>query len=483
MQNLNIFEFILPKFVNTKKIRLIELFAGYGSQALALKYLGVDFEHYQVVEFDKKVVKAYNEMHDSDFPAIDIRDVKELECDHHYLNICTYSFPCQDLSKAGKGKGMTKGENTRSGLLWEVERILLNTQNKPQVLLMENVPDVIGTNNIEDFKEWLHELEQMGYSNYVECLNAKNYGIPQNRNRAFMVSIMGEYSYTFPSKIKLKHRLKDMLEDEVDEKYYLSERAIKGMMNTTLQQSTLESRVGRNGVIPTLSAREYKDPKLVIEPICLNSKVNGKQPSLQNRIYDTNAISTVVTTSYQTNVIIPEATKQGYAIANDGDGVYLNRPHQKRGVVQKGMIQTIKANGNDVGVCVEERRFYKQAMETFSDNDCSNGDTINAYNKVVDKSGIIPTITTRPEGFKTAILPIQNMRIRKLTPKECFRLMGVKDSDSNRLTCSKSQKYALAGNSIVTSVLMAIFGELLRISWKSKIEKLSEELKKQQENG
>ena len=256
MKQGNIFEVMFPALPNNLPIRLVELFAGYGSQAMALKYLGVEFESWKVVEFDKKVVKAYNELHGSDFPTIDIRDVKELECDHNYLNICTYSFPCQDLSKAGQGKGMTKGENTRSGLLWEVERILLNTQNKPQVLVMENVPDVIGSKNIDDFKLWVEQLEKIGYSNYVECLNAKNYGIPQNRNRAFMVSILGDWAYSFPSKMKLKYRLKDMLEIEVDDKYYLSERAIKGMMNTQFQQSKLESKVGKDGIMATLLARD-----------------------------------------------------------------------------------------------------------------------------------------------------------------------------------------------------------------------------------
>ena len=124
---------------------------------------------------------------------------------------------------------------TRSGLLWEVERILLelnrererdDSSHLPQVLIMENVPEVIGTGNINDFIKWQNRLEQLGYKNYVEILNAKNYGIPQNRRRCFMVSILGEYSYNFPVKIKLKYKLKDLLEDKVDEKYYLSESMI-----------------------------------------------------------------------------------------------------------------------------------------------------------------------------------------------------------------------------------------------------------------
>ena len=121
---------------------------------------------------------------------------------------------------------MTKGSGTRSGLLWEVERLLDECEELPQVLIMENVPQVIGQKNIKDFQSWRRKLESLGYSNYVQLLNAKDYGIPQNRNRCFMVSILGEYHYTFPKKKKLELKLKDLLEDKVDEKYYLSDEMV-----------------------------------------------------------------------------------------------------------------------------------------------------------------------------------------------------------------------------------------------------------------
>ena len=125
---------------------------------------------------------------------------------------------------------MAKGTGTRSGLLWEVERLLDECQELPQILLMENVPQVIGKKNIVHFQEWRRKLESLGYSNYVQLLNAKNYGLPQNRNRCFMVSILGDWHYSFPKKKKLELRLKDLLEDKVDEKYYLSDQAIDGFV-------------------------------------------------------------------------------------------------------------------------------------------------------------------------------------------------------------------------------------------------------------
>ena len=178
-----------------KTLRLIELFAGYGSQAMAIKRLNIPFEHYKVVEFDKYAVRSYNAVHNTNFPVSDIRDVtgKDLEIveTEKYDYLLTYSFPCTDLSVAGKGLGMSKGSNTRSGLLWEVERILKECKELgalPQFLLMENVTQVHGENNIKDFGEWVTFLDSLGYISKWQDLNAKDYGIPQNRDRCFMVS-------------------------------------------------------------------------------------------------------------------------------------------------------------------------------------------------------------------------------------------------------------------------------------------------------
>ena len=146
-----------------------------------------------------------------------------------YDYILTYSFPCQDLSLAGKGKGMSD-TSTRSGMLWEVERILTECYElgtMPQILLMENVPQVHGTDNVQDFNKWQLRLEELGYQSYWEDLSATEYQIPQTRNRTFMVSILGNYNYNFPKKTKLKLRLKDLLETNVDEKYYLSQKMIE----------------------------------------------------------------------------------------------------------------------------------------------------------------------------------------------------------------------------------------------------------------
>lgn len=149
---------------------------------------------------------------------------------------------------------MSKGSGTRSGLLWEVERILTeirdNNGELPQILFMENVPQVHSQDNMPDFRKWLDFLESLGYTNYYQDLNAKNYGVAQNRERCFMFSFLGEYNYHFPQPIPLKKKLKDYLEDNVDEKYYINnekaDKLIKQLIDDgTLPQHNLDRQTDR----------------------------------------------------------------------------------------------------------------------------------------------------------------------------------------------------------------------------------------------
>lgn len=189
---------------------------------MALKRITSNYECVGFSEIDKYAIKSYRAIHGDDIKAYgDITKMKEIpECD-----IFTWSFPCTDLSKAGKQAGMTSG--TRSGLVYEVLRLVRDSKHKPKVLIMENVIDLIQVKFVRQFGEIQLELERMGYMNYVEVLNAKEHGVAQNRERVFMVSILGDYSYSFPRMEKLEKRLKDYLEDNVDEKYYLNEKQIK----------------------------------------------------------------------------------------------------------------------------------------------------------------------------------------------------------------------------------------------------------------
>lgn len=238
------------RFKIDKPIRLIELFAGIGAQAKALERLGADFEHYRICEFDNYAVKSYNAIHGTNFATSDITqihadDLGIVDTDK-YCYILTYSFPCQDLSVAGQRKGMAKGGATRSGLLWQVERLLDECEELPQVLVMENVTQVHSDSNIEDFNMWLRKLEHLGYKNYYKDLNSKDFGVPQNRNRTFCVSVLGDYYYEFPKPIPLCEKMVDRLETVVGEKYYINDIKVNQILSECSQFVNVERERGQS---------------------------------------------------------------------------------------------------------------------------------------------------------------------------------------------------------------------------------------------
>lgn len=216
----------------TKPIRLIELFAGIGSQAKALKRLGADFEHYKVIEYDKNAVKSYNAIHGTNFSPVDIRELQSLDVTEtdRYCYLLTYSFPCTDLSLVGGQKGMKRDSGTQSSLLWEVERLLKECKEKPQILLMENVPQ-IHTKHINEFQEWINVLSELGYTSKWFDMTASDYGVPQTRKRTFMLSWLGDHTYEVPKPIGCKERVKDRMEASVNEKYYYSEESVEKFVN------------------------------------------------------------------------------------------------------------------------------------------------------------------------------------------------------------------------------------------------------------
>ena len=227
---MNIFEYMLPKYELPIKPKLFEAFAGIGCQRMAFDRLGIEYEMIGISEIDKFAIQSYMAIHGETKNFGSITDIESLP----EIDVFTWSFPCTDLSKAGKQKGLT---NTRSGLVYEVLRILQNTEKKPKVLIMENVVDLVQSKFIREFNEIQVELESMGYTNYVECLNAKNYGVAQNRDRVFMVSILGQYYYEFPKPFKLEKRLKDYYGIEIEG---LSDKEINALKEKYIQMHRYE---------------------------------------------------------------------------------------------------------------------------------------------------------------------------------------------------------------------------------------------------
>lgn len=373
-------------FISTK-LKVLELFGGIGACTAALKRLGIDFEVADYVEIDKYAVASYNAINKTNFEPQDITKWdKDIEVD-----LIMSGSPCQDFSLAGLGKGGDKGSGTRSSLMYENIRII--EKLKPKYVIWENVKNLLSKKHIHNFNAYLEAMEELGYYSYYQVLNAKDYGIPQNRERVFTVSIRKDINklFTFPPKQELKLKLKDLLEDEVDEKYYLSGERVVELI--------------------------YKIQNQIKElPSCCDSTINDPQ------IRDVcNCITAINGTTTASSFIVK--TKNGLKIPLYKD--------------------------------------TKQLRETIEQNDLYKGEVVNLdlYNRSVYKES---QALTEPHHNSQRLW--DGLRIRKLTPKECWRLMGFNDEDFEKAAKvnSKTQLYKQAGNSIVANVLMAIFNNLLK---------------------
>lgn len=411
-------------------IKIIELFAGVGSQPQALKNIGVEHEIIGISEIDKYAISSYEQLHGQTHNFGDISKIETLPD----VDLWTYSFPCQDLSVAGKGEGIKEG--TRSGLLYEVER-LLNNSNKPKYLLMENVKNLIGKKHKADFDIWCKKLEELGYTNYYQVLNAKNFKVPQNRERVFMISILGEHKpYVFPKEQELKIRLKDILQNEVDEKFYLSQeiqdRFLKfdKKFNNKNDKIILEGTTGPDktigqrdicfsvdGIIGSLMATDYKQPKQILE----------------NKILQ---VGNIVETGNFEN------PQRGRIYSTDGISPALN-------CVGGGGLEP-KIITDEPIICASRGRDVENPSNRTPSNNKEQRIELNL-------KGTSNCITTVQKDN----LVIYEHRIRKLTPLECWRLMGWKDEQFNKIKgISNSQLYKQAGNGIVVNVLEDIFRSL-----------------------
>ena len=431
-------------------LRYLSLFSGIGAFEKALTNLGVNYEVVNYCEIDKYASKSYSAIHGvpESKNLWDITKVNVFNLPKD-IDLLTYGFPCQDISLAGKQKGMFNedGTLTRSGLFFKALDVIECV--KPKIAIAENVKALTSKKFTEEFKIVLDSLEKAGYHNYWKVLNAKDYGIPQNRERVFIVSIRKDIDHNmfeFPKPYSLEKRLKDFLEPHVDEKYYLSDKMISyisapnqkwtGNNNGAFINKDVASTLNTGEGSRRCDASNYISEELPDNFDLQDTDrimVVGKSKSGEERslILDEDGISNCLSaTDYKQpkQILIREKTKKGYSEAQDGDGVYINRPEQKRGVVQKGMIQTIKTSP-DIGVVVKTKN--KRIHKIIEDNDLSDKDPsfLDIYNQ---------------------------LRIRKLTPKECYRLMGFSDEDfekSESVPTSNTQLYKQAGNSIVVDVL------------------------------
>lgn len=323
-------------------LNVLSLFSGIGAFEKALDNLSIPYNLLAYCEIDKHASKSYSIIHNvpeeknlRDVTKIDILDIEER------VDLITYGFPCQDISNAGKQKGFTdeNGERTRSGLFFEALRII--EDYKPKFAIAENVKALTSKKFSEEFKTVLESLEEVGYNNYWQVLNAKDYGIPQNRERVFIISIRKDIDkgFKFPEPIPLNVKLKDLLEDNVDEKYYVREELTKDVIIKNPDCDGKVLRLVRNEYDKQIR-KKYESGEIV-EPW---SKMKQLEPREDN-------ISNTLTTLLKDNyVLVREGTKRGYTEAYPGDCVNIAFPTSKtrRGRVGRGIANTILTSSEQV---------------------------------------------------------------------------------------------------------------------------------------
>lgn len=543
------------------KLKVFTAFSGYDSQCLALNVLkkpergakgrfvrsSFDYELVGWSEIDKYAIKAHNALFPQwadrnygDISKIDWSQVPDFD-------LFTYSSPCQDFSIAGKQQGATKGSGTRSSLLWECERAI--EAKRPKYLLFENVAAVVSKKFIRLFNQWQLTLERLGYSNFVQVLNAKTHGyptpVPQNRERVFMVSILkADECYYFPDEQQLQTRLVDILEKNVDESYYISADRLKGLLASTEKEKEKGNSFGFKpkeedaiaGTISTHAGGRKTDNFIKVVGNLQPDNLFGESIRQQNQVIDSSGISPAITAEHGRHEFkIAEPQVLGWSRDDHGNVVnrhpvdvanticattrenttqYVLEPqcecigmldgNQHESIRRIYSIDGIAPTQVTCGGGNQETKIAipanvasgEQMMEIGGVCDLSYPSSTTRRGRVQDGGKVTPALTQHTENSLYRIEPINadadgcsrtltgahhysgnivdpkrgqkemgvqdGMRIRKLTPLECFRLMGVSDEDAKKIIActSKTQCYKLAGNSIVVNCIAAIFRQL-----------------------
>ena len=462
-------------------VRVLELFAGIGSCSKALTRLGIEHEIVDAVEIDKYAIQSFNAIHGTNFEPQDItqwdKDIK--------VDLIMHGSPCQDFSVAGLNKGGDKGSGTRSSLMYETLRIV--EKLKPKYVIWENVKNLLSKKHHHNFDSYIEAMDRLGYHSSYQVLNAKDFGVPQNRERVFTVSIRNDLNvdFKFPEPQELKIHLKDVLEPQVDEKYYLSDEQTKRLKMTTYNSGSEKVRVqDTDGEARTLCARDYKDPKCV--------RVGGLYDKDGSRhqagsIYGPNGVCATLSTMQGGNQEPIIVASRGRNPENPSDRSAGQKLEQRLEPNRQGITNTITSvqNDNYVAVIIDdtyknrEPREYEEYSPTLRAartglkvrtankqgyDLAEDGDSVDlAYPNSTTRRGRVGHGVSKTLMGADSMGTVDNYRIRKLTPKECWRLMGFDDADFRKAeqVNSNTQLYKQAGNSIVVNVLEGILKNLL----------------------
>lgn len=511
----------------SNKLNMLSLFSGIGAFEKALVNIGIDFQLVNYCEVDKYASKAYAAIHNVD-DNLNLGDITKIEIDKlpKGIDIITHGSPCQDFSVAGKGRGGEQGSGTRSSLMWNTVEIIKHTL--PKYVVWENVKNIISKKHVHNFNKYIDILKDLGYTSYYKVLNSKDYGVPQNRERVYCISILGDHKpFIFPDPIKLELRLKDILVNKVDQKYYIKDEishpllekiVIKECNNNKLNMVgrvnigsyDMSNRVySSENIFPTVTSGEPR-PKILCN---MNPSENG----MNGNIYNAEEISPTITTNkgegpkvcykvneddtiriggrwdtdtrtrqaggiYDTEGISPTIAARcgggvGPYIKTENNNIitvgnYIPSGHDASRIVSEtGIAPTVKENhGTVTAVLYEENNesevCYKVKQATKTGYDIAQeGDSIDlSYANQNTRRGRVgkQICNTLDTGANKNV--VQNYKIRKLIPLECWRLQGFSDSDFEKakaVPTSNTQLYKMAGNSITVNVLEAIFENLL----------------------
>lgn len=356
------------------------------------------------------------------------------------VDLVTYGFPCQDISIAGRQKGFEDGagNRTRSGLFFEALRIIQDLQ--PKWAICENVKALTMKQFRNEFKTVLDSLERAGYRNYYQVLNSKDFGIPQNRERVFIVSIRKdiEQEFTFPETQVLKLRVRDLLEKDVPEKFFINTPNAIALARKIAE----EIELNHPAVLRSVRTEYGKEIRTAYE----QGEIHEKRANMREFECRPDDLCNTLTTVLKDNYIAEPVMR---TVGDLGVGG------------QRGRVFSI----NGIVGCLSATDYKDPPKILQVGNIVKTGQFDNPQRgRIYDPDGLAPTLNTCSGGGlepKFVDRSCVDVRIRKLTPRECFRLMGFSDDDFDKIKgISNSQLYKMAGNSIVVNVLTEIFKEL-----------------------
>ena len=405
-------------------MKLLSLFSGIGAFECALNRCGIPFELAAFCECDKHASEAYSLIHGESADK-NLGDIRSAACSRFFGVDCVcYGFPCQDISVAGRQRGFShNGARTRSGLFFEAARIIRECM--PKIAIAENVKALTSKKFKAEFDIVLGELSAAGYVNYWAVLNARDFGLPQNRERVFIVSIRADIDagFEFPAPVPLSLRLADVLERDVPEKFFIKETE----RTREIVEKYAKSVIKNDGAI-LRQIGKLKDGNY------------GSCGSIQDRVYDARGISPTLNTGSTTN---PRIVAMRGRPDDDGRNVQKLEPRPDE---CSNALTTVQKDNLLLEPNVGHNPISKKLE-------------FNGFNTDVSHC----LIATDYKAPKCSITP--DFRIRKLTPLECWRLQGFTDAEFDRAKnggISDTQLYKMAGNSIAIPVLCAIFEKLRR---------------------